>query len=71
MCFFRLKILIEDDCGATGFKLLAEITPVEDFRYPIPDDYQKDAETLTSNIFVLSIAAIFYCFFNIFPTGKF
>ena len=55
MCFFRLKILIEDDCGATGFKLLAEITPVEDFLYPIPDDYRKDAETLTSKIFSLSV----------------
>ena len=40
----RLVILLEDDCGATGFKLLAEITPVEDFLYPIPDDWNKDAE---------------------------
>ena len=29
-----------------AFKLLAEITPVEDFLYPIPNDYKKDAEAL-------------------------
>ena len=44
--FFRLKILFEDECGVIAFKLLAEITPVEDFLYPIPDDYKKDAEAL-------------------------
>ena len=44
----RLSILIEDGCGVTGFKLLAEISPVEDFLYPIPDDYKKGAEEIKS-----------------------
>ena len=30
----------------TAFKFLAEITPVEDFLYPIPDDYKNGAEEI-------------------------
>ena len=44
--FFRLNILIEDGCGVTAFKFLTEITPVEDFLYPIPDDYKNGAEEI-------------------------
>ena len=40
----RLIILIEDECGATGFKLLAEVTPAEDFLYPIPEIFQGGAK---------------------------
>ena len=45
--FPRLIILIEDDCGATGFKLLAEITPDEDFLYPIPEIDKEGAKQYT------------------------
>ena len=44
--FHRLSILIEDGCGVTAFKFLAEITPVEDFLYPIPSDYRNRAEEI-------------------------
>ena len=37
---------MEDECGVTGFKLLAETTPVENFLYPIPDDYRNGAEEI-------------------------
>ena len=49
--FYRLNILVEDHCAVIGFKLLAEITPVEDFLYPIPDDYKNSAEAIKGEIF--------------------
>ena len=49
-------ILLEDDCGATGFKLLAEITPVENFLYPIPHEWNKDAEEYRGRYSVAIIA---------------
>ena len=32
---------MEDDCGVMGFKLLAEITPAEEFLYPIPESSKE------------------------------
>ena len=55
-CYFtyisRLNILIEDDGLVTGFKLLVEITPVQDFLYPIPEIFQKGAKDYRGEISV-------------------
>ena len=50
LLFSRLNILLEDDCGATGFKLLADITPEEEFLYPITKEFTAGAESYRGTI---------------------